>query len=65
MRCPECDGDARVLDGVYIPDTNEKLRKLICKDCGRKFYTCESVSEHNTRFKLKWNKYYRVKGGKR
>lgn len=62
MRCPECNGKTTVLDGAYVDEENEKIRRRKCKVCGNQFYTSEVEIARNDfiRGVLTFRKYHRT-----
>jgi len=59
MTCPKCNGKLKVVDSVYIPDSNEYRRNKVCTKCGHEIYTIEFEVEVNERFKDEWYEYHR------
>lgn len=59
MRCPKCEGFAKVIDNVNNSDTNEVYRKRLCIMCGYEFFTSETEIDGGQRFKNIWSLYHR------
>lgn len=55
MNCPECDGKTIVRETKII-ELN-KYRKRMCKNCGHRFYTEETVVEDISAFRYYWANY--------
>ena len=58
MVCPKCGSDTRVSDNVNNTATNDNYRQRTCFQCKNKFYTIESVVEHDD-IKYKWRRHHR------
>lgn len=50
MKCPKCDGKARVMDTVPNLKEHETYRKRLCLECGHTFYSVEFETEPTARF---------------
>lgn len=61
MKCPNCEGDVKVIDTVKNTDTNEIYRKRKCSVCGHVFFSIEFEVEQDERFKQEWLEHYRHK----
>lgn len=65
MSCPECNAKTTVIDGSNNFNENELYRKRKCLNCGKTYYTIESiVSPYWEKDFVKdlWRKYYRRTG---
>lgn len=58
MRCPKCNGKAKVTDTINSAE-NEIYRKRKCLACGHVFYTTEFEVEQTTEFLHEYRKAYR------
>lgn len=50
MKCPKCDGKARVIDTIPNEQDHETYRRRVCLECGHKFYSVEFETEPTARF---------------
>ena len=59
MKCPECEGEVRVVDTVKTPQ-NEVYRRRKCVKCDHAFYTVEFEADVTDRFKAEWIEHHRL-----
>lgn len=52
MKCPKCNGKAKVTNTVHDYENRETHRSRICLSCGHKFYSSEFETVPTARFEL-------------